>query len=252
MDKRPNPDFRADITDALAWWGEAGVDYDFVDDPVQWIALADDEENAVRAGTTRRNAASQRASEVATEPALDALAQENLPTDLVSFQQWWMEHPALDDGRTGGRIPPRGPAGSPLMVLVAEPESGDREQLLSGSGGRMVEAMLRAFSIPPEDAYIASVLPCHTPGFNWNGAELQKLAPVTARHIVLAAPKRLLVLGFNILSLFGHELPQGPKILPSFKHEGAEFPMLAARGTDALGARPAWKAALWRTWLEWN
>ncbi|EJL32139.1 hypothetical protein PMI02_01519, partial [Novosphingobium sp. AP12] len=37
MDQRPNPEFLDDITGALDWWREAGVDSDFLDEPVSWL-----------------------------------------------------------------------------------------------------------------------------------------------------------------------------------------------------------------------
>jgi DNA polymerase len=68
----------------------------------------------------------------------------------------------------------------------------------------------------------------------------------------LAAPERLIVFGANVLPLLGHELPQAPAVLRTFKHEEGTIPLLASRGLPALLAQPRWKAVLWQAWLEWT
>ena len=79
------------------------------------------------------------------------------------------------------------------MVLVEEPEAEDSEALLSGPEGRLLDAMLAAFGLKREDAYLASVLPRHKPAPDWNVLMQQGIGQVIAHHIGLAAPERLLV-----------------------------------------------------------
>jgi DNA polymerase len=73
-----------------------------------------------------------------------------------------------------------------------------------------------------------------------------------ARHVNLVAPERLIVLGGNVLSLVGHELPQRAAVLRQFQHEGRVIPLLAGWGLAALMQQPRAKASFWNAWLEWT
>jgi uracil-DNA glycosylase len=264
-----NPDLAREFAAVLDWWREAGVDCDFVDAPTTWIDASGAAEPGSQPAQESRaiaaandpgapfsreagNAPGRVAPASALAPASHPIPKESLPTDLAAFQQWWMQEPALDEGRTGQRIPPRGPRGAGLMVLVPEPEVGDRERLLSGPQGRLLEGFFQATKLDPDLIYHASFLPRHSPGTDWHGAEPAGLAPAVLRHILLAEPKRLLVLGFNVLPLLGNEPPQGPASLAILKHEGTTIPMLAARALAGMDQRPSWKAALWKEWLDWK
>jgi len=248
MDDPANPDFLADITGALDWWRDAGVDYHFLDEPREWLAPPEPEGD--ERGTPERRPQRAPAAPVEEGPArIDPAA---LPQELAAFVPWWLTEPLLDEGRSGGRIAPQGAAGAKLMVLVEEPEAEDSEALLSGPEGRLLEAMLAAFGLKREDAYLASVLPRHKPAPDWNVLMQQGIGQVIAHHIGLAAPERLLVLGGNILPLIGHELPQRPAVLRQFNQEGRTIPMLASWGLPALMRQPRAKPVLWRTWLEWT
>ena len=201
--------------------------------------------NAVLTGLTEMCVASPAHLVESSDPAA-------LPQDLAAFVPWWLTEPLLDEGRSGGRIAPQGAAGAKLMVLVEEPEAEDSEALLSGPEGRLLDAMLAAFGLKREDAYLASVLPRHKPAPDWNILMQQGIGQVIVHHIGLAAPERLLVLGGNILPLIGHELPQRPAVLRQFNQEGRTIPMLASWGLPALMRQPRAKPVLWRTWLEWT
>ncbi|MEJ2457793.1 MAG: hypothetical protein P8Y58_06415, partial [Novosphingobium sp.] len=165
---------------------------------------------------------------------------------------WWLGEPLLDGGATAGRIAPQGTAGAGLMIVVEEPEAEDREALLTGPQGKLLDAMLSAFGTRREDVYLASVLPRHTPAPDWTALHRFGIGQVLAHHVALAAPKRLLVFGGSILPLIGHESPQRPAVLREFHQEGRMIPMLAAWGLPALMRQPRAKPVLWRAWLEWT
>lgn len=261
MPRGSNPELAREFAAALDWWRDAGVDCDFVDEPRSWLEPVGAE--TLPAGPATASAMndgvpappsgsfdSPRA--LRTEPAAPAIVPENIPDDLESFREWWMREPALDEGRTGQRIPPRGERGAELMVLVPEPEAMDRDRLLSGPQGRLLEGFLQAAGLDPATVYHASFLPRHGPGTDWNGPEPAAIAPAVLRHIALAAPKRLLVLGFNVLPLLGNAPPQAPASLQNLQHEGMTIPLLAARALAGMDQRPSWKAALWQAWLDWH
>ncbi|MCJ2178017.1 uracil-DNA glycosylase family protein [Novosphingobium album (ex Hu et al. 2023)] len=250
MDHPANPDFLADITGALHWWREAGVDCDFLDEPSEWLAVPDDE-----AGGERRGAPERRPPRTPVEAAAEApprLDPAALPPDLAAFAPWWLSEPLLDGGATAGRIAPQGDASAKLMVVVEEPEPEDRETLLTGPQGKLLDAVLSAFGTRREDVYLASVLPRHTPAPDWTAMQQLGLGQVLAHHIALAAPERLLIFGGSILPLIGHKSPQRPAVLRNFQQEEQAIPMLAAWGLPALMRQPRAKPVLWRAWLEWT
>jgi DNA polymerase len=175
-----------------------------------------------------------------------------IPGDLAGFVQWWMTEPALDNGRTADRVPPRGPVGAATMILVPEPEREDGEHLLSGPQGRLLKAMLAAIGIDPEQTYFASILPRHMPHADWLALHAAGFSQVLARHISLAAPQRLISFTGNILPLLGHDPANNPAFSREFHHEGNSVPMFAARELAALIERPRWKAGFWKDWLDWT
>lgn len=249
MEHRPNPEFLHDITGALDWWRDAGVDCDFLDEPTEWLAEpAMDGEGR----PTERRPAHKPVVDIDAAPPAPRLDPAALPADLAAFSSWWQSEPLLDDGPPGARVAPQGQAGAKLMVVVEEPEAGDRESLLSGPQGRLLDAILAAFGTRREDVYLASALPRHTPGADWGSLATRGLGQVLAHHIHLVGPERLFVLGGNVLPLVGNELPQRPAVLRSFNHEGVTIPLLASWALPALLGQPRAKPVLWRAWLEWT
>jgi DNA polymerase len=175
-----------------------------------------------------------------------------LPSSLAAFHEWWLTEPALDDGQVRDRVPPCGAAGAPLMVIVAQPEAQDRDALLSGQEGRLLAGLLAAAGLDPGQVYFGSALPRHRPLPDWASLTARGLGQILAHHVALVAPHRLLVFGSSIPPLLGHDMAQNAQILPAIKHEGHSVPVLATRELGALLARPAWKAGLWRQWLDWT
>ena len=238
------------LTAALDWWREAGVDCDFRDEPRDWLPPRDEPAVAAAAQTSPTPFAA-KAAPVAEEPPVGG-DPALWPQRLEDFSGWWLSEPSLDHGIVMQRIAPRGSAGAALMMLVDYPEVSDRETLLSGRLGALLGAMLRAFGITDEQAYIASVLPRHTPLPDWAALKAAGLGKVLAHHIGLAAPQRLLVLGQHISPLLGHDPALSAATLPKFNHAGQTIPLLVAPSLEDLIARPRRKAALWQRWLEWT
>lgn len=248
MDQRPNPAFLDDITGALDWWREAGVDSDFVDEPVSWLAPPEPQgEEAAERRPPRTPAV-----DVDAPPPPPRLDPASLPADLAAFQAWWLTEPLLGEGDGASRVAPQGLAGAEIMVLVEEPEAEDRDTLLSGPHGKLLDGILSAFGTRREDIYLASALPRHTPGPDWAEAAERGIGQVLAHHVGLVAPRRLIVLGGNVLPLIGHESPQRPAVLRSFNHEGRSIPLLASWALPALLGQPRAKPVLWKAWLDWT
>lgn len=163
MEARPQTDPARDLAGALAWWAEAGIDCAFRDEPVSWLTPPLEIKSAAPPPAEAKAAAPRRAA-AADAPLLDPAT---FPADLTAFRDWWLAEPLLDSGRLSGRIAPRGQAGAELMVIVGDPEAEDREALLSGPQGRLLAGFLSAAAIDPAQAYVASVLPRHTPHADW-------------------------------------------------------------------------------------
>lgn len=245
MAERGIPDIHQQITAAFDWWREAGVDSDFTDDPKNWIAPA---EPVAEAPAPRP----QFVAPVPAEPVTPTIDTSALPADLPAFTDWWLSDPLLDGGRTANRVPPRGAAGAELMIVVPHPEPDDRENLLSGPQGRMLDAMLQVMGIGPDAAYVASALTRHTPHADWQAAAAAGMDAALARHVKLVAPRRLIVFGRNILPLLAGGLPNSSADLRHFNHEGTSIALLVARDLGSLLERPSWKAGFWQRWLEWT
>lgn len=245
MDRPATPSLADQFAAALDWWREAGVDSDFVEQPVNFLA------DPAPAPPATPTAAARVVREEPPPPVLARIGGERSawPATLDAFSAWWVAEPSLDDGSVAARVAPRGPAGADLLVLVPMPEAGDAEQLLSGRQGQLVAAMLRAMGIAPEAAYIAAALPRHMPVADWDAMRGAGLGDVLLHHLVLAAPRRILVLGQDVLPLVGLEKRQGVRELP-LNESGV--PLLASLAPDILLGNPRSRADLWRRWLDWT
>jgi len=252
MEGQAQPFSAADVASALDWWREAGVEYDYSAQPVRWLAP---DEPVLRAPEVPP-AYSARPEPGAERSTADASAEPvggdraNWPGDLESFARWWLEHPSLDGGQVRGRIAPRGPKGAELMVVLAQPEPDDRESLLEGPAGTLLEAILAALGIAPDAVYLSSALPRHTPGADWPALQAAGLGALLAHHAGLVAPERMILFGAHVLPLLGHDPAQIAQTSLAFNHEGRTIPLLAAQDLGVLATRPARKAALWRRLLD--
>lgn len=244
---------KADIAAALDWWREAGVDHDYQDDPRDWLppppaAVAEAAPQLAPPPPLARPAYGAAPQVMATVGG----PRDGWPQRLEDFAPWWLAEPSLDHGIVMERIAPRGPHAAPLMVLVDQPEAGDRDLLLSGPLGKLLNGFLRAAGFEPDQVYVATALCRHTPMPDWSALIAAGLDSVTAHHVALAAPQRLIVLGGNLSPLLGHDPTLSAESLRGFNHEGRTIPVLVAPGLDELLLRPRWKAVLWQRWLDWT
>jgi DNA polymerase len=250
MNTSRNEDWAAQLAAAQAWWREAGVDLAFADKPTDWLAGARDK---ARPAAAMETAAKPPLSTAAPPPAPRIGGDRaHWPATLADFGAWWLTEPSLDPAPAARRVLPAGPAGTALMVLVATPEPDDREALLSGRQGRLLDAILSAFKTPRPKAYLASALPSPVPLADWAALAAGGLGDVLAHHIALAAPQRLIVFGRDVSPLLGHDPAQAAQSSLRFNHDGLSVPLLYAPSLEALLERPALKRALWRRWLDWT
>jgi DNA polymerase len=158
---------------ALRWWLEAGVDIATQEDPRNWF---------------ERAAPAVQPGEVA-EPAP--------PPETFEAFRAWLSGPlgplATDRSKP---VLPQGAGGAEVM-LISEPPT--RDELAAGSpiGGDaavLMERMLAAIGMAGK-AYSANLACFHSPGARLTEKELKACGEAARRHVALAEPKRLLLLG---------------------------------------------------------
>ena len=247
---------------ALAWWHAAGVDCDYADDATAWLAQAPASAPATGAEVARSRGSGMppareqsrelRAHTDALSPAPATLRRDLLgespPQDLTAFRDWWMTAPGIDTARAFPRIAPRGNAGAALMVLVAQPEQGDSDRLLSGAQGRLLASILAATGVDDSAVYVASALPCHTPMADLGVLAAGGMAAVTAHHITLVRPDRIVAFGTGLAPMLGGTADHP---LREINHAGGKTPVIVSETLDSLMEMPRLKARFWRRWTQW-
>ncbi|MET0179115.1 MAG: uracil-DNA glycosylase family protein [Novosphingobium sp.] len=253
MDSGRDRDWATQLAAVHAWWHDAGIDRDFVDEPQCWLERA--VPNAAEApAPAKAKPAAAGSPATAREPSARIGGERAAwPADLARFREWWLTEPSLDPAPGAHRVPPTGSAAPPLMVVVGHPEAEDRETLLGGAQGRLLDAMLAAFGWSRDAVYVASALPRPTPHPDWAALARDGLGDVLAHHVALVAPERLLVFGRGSVSaLIGHDPAQGGAACLKFDTGRVSLPLIIAPTLAALLERPALKAGVWMRWLEWT
>jgi DNA polymerase len=204
----------------------------------------------------------RKGAPLAPPPETAAAARPDLlgdspPADLAAFRQWWMETPGLAPSPAYVRVPPRGAAGARLMVLVPQPEAEDGERLLSGPQGRLLAAILAAMGMSEGEVYIAAALPCHTPLADLPALAMGGWDAVTARHIALVRPKRLVAFGTGLAAMLGTEAGAGlerpgDRALREINQTACKTPVIISETLDAMMDMPRLKSRFWRRWMEWS
>ena len=144
-------------------------------------------EQSPAATNTAGSAAKPMQAELATISTLDGLRDA-----LGRLDQCPLKHTASNmifaDGNPGAR----------LMVISEVPgREEDRVGLpLVGSSGQLFDRMLTSIGLTRADIYITSLLPWRPPGNRTPTAEeMDMLLPWLYRHVQLAAPQQVLLLG---------------------------------------------------------
>lgn len=187
---------------ALDWQIEMGVDEAICDAPIDRYALEDKKPEPKKADAHAPAAAPvvPKPQEVdAVEVAkLAATAAQDLDGLQAAMQAF--EHCALKAGARN-LVFSDGVAGAPVMIITDAP---DREedragQLFAGRSGILVDKMLAAIGLARSGeaaVYAAPVLPWNPPqNRDPNAQEIAMMLPFLMRHIELAAPKLIVLMG---------------------------------------------------------
>lgn len=182
----------AEAKSALGWWLEAGVDALVSEDPRDWL-------NPPKPGP------------VAEAPTPNVRVPE--PETLEALKDWLATGADLPFASAGARRAlPHGPEQAEIMLFSEAPAAEDAaaDQPIGGDAWRLATRMLAAIGFAPEQAYSASLSCFHAPGKKMSTAERDLCAEIARRHIRLARPRRILLLGDGpCLALIGKRLVDG-------------------------------------------
>lgn len=170
----------AEAASVIGWWIEAGVDVAVQDEPRAWFGAA---------ATVPAEAIPL--AQIPAEPL-------ELPASLEAFRSWLGETPSLPLAQGNARrVLPRGIEAAEVMLLadVPTPEDVASGLPISGQAWELTERMMAAIGFDAEQTYVASLSCFHSPGTRLSGKDLDACADIARRHIALAKPKRLLLLG---------------------------------------------------------
>jgi DNA polymerase len=181
MDKR-------EAASALRWWLEAGVDIAIQEQPRNWL------ERPARQPT-------------ADEPR----SPTPLPDTLETFRQWLSTSPEAPLYSPRAKpVLPVGAEGAEIMVLCESPAREDHGAAapIGGAAAELMRRMLAAIGLA-DSAYVANLSCFHSPGTRASPQQLEQCAQAARRHVALAKPARLLLLGDGpCQALLGKPLPQ--------------------------------------------
>ena len=222
----------AEAVSVLGWWIEAGVDIAIQDRPRAWLG----------AGETV-------APPPAVEPSAIEPAHEAIPESLDAFRSWLGATPSLPLAKSGlRRVLPVGAEAAEVMLLTDMPSSEDAadSQAIGGPAWELTKRMLAAIGFSAEQAYVASLSCVLSPGARLSEKQLEECAAIARRHIALAKPKRLLLLGEGpCRALLGKVLP----LARGHVHKVEGVRTVATFHPRQLLTRPSDKALAWRDLL---
>lgn len=186
----------AEARSALRWWLEAGVDVAIQEEPRDWLKPEVPPSRAV----------------LLKEPSPPPNIAPPSHDTLAALQDWLASSMQLPlASATAKRIMPKGAEGAAIMLLSDAPTMEDYTagQPIGGGAWELAKRMLAAIKIPVEDAYSASLSCFHVPGSKMSPTDREACAEIARRHISLAKPKRLLLLGEGpVQALIGKPLAQ--------------------------------------------
>ena len=166
----------AEALSALEWWLETGVDVLVSERASNWL----------------------HEKQLAVQPSLEATSKATAQTaeTLTVFREWLANGPGALSGKSKPVLP-QGEEAAEVMLIAEAPgrEEASAGAPIAGEAAALMERMLAAIGFTPGQAYFGNLSCFYSPGAKPSREELDQCANTTRRHIALAKPKRLLLLG---------------------------------------------------------
>lgn len=221
------------VANLLGWWELAGLCTPVEDKAVNWLPAP--------AQTQLANA---KAMEAKPSGAND------MPHSLAEFLVWRKTSADVPEAAwPGARIVPGPAIDNSIMVITDLPDGEDMTagMLLSGETGRLFDRMLRAIGLSRDAVYLCSLATTRPPGGMLSGADVQRLAEIMRRQIVLAAPRSILLLGDKTSrALLTSDSAETRGKLQFLNHEHGSIRAIATFHPRLLMRQAAAKAECWR------
>jgi DNA polymerase len=186
---------KVEARSALSWWLESGVDLAIQEEARDWLRPAQ-----------------ARPAAAASAPPVPSNISEPAAATLAELQQWLSDSVQLPlASASAKRILPHGPEDAAIMLLSDAPALEDftAGRPIGGAAWELAVRMLAAIGIGPDDAYSASLSCFYNPGARMSDKERAECAEIALRHLRLAKPKRLLLMGDGpCVALLGKRLVQ--------------------------------------------
>ena len=225
----------------LNWWQLAGVDYNYIDEPQSFLTPLTPMPSVDVAADSRAPAAPASKNE--------PRKLGTLPDTLDAFNDWLATTPALPGLHwSQHRILPRGKADSGIMVISDCPDGADFEQrqLFSGTGGKLLAAMLAAIDIKLDDVLLTPLSYTRPPGGRIDPDNGKLLTAIMQHHIKLVQPKRILLLGDKTSrALAAMDLREARGWLRNVNYDGGTVPAVVTFHPRFLLERPQFKREAW-------
>ena len=230
-----NIDWATAAASTLDWWREMGVDVLVDDAPCDWFA-------APVLPVAR--------APVAPTPAVPEPA---MPDTIADFAAWRLGPKAPEAAWPGRRLGAEGDPASSLAIVTDWPEREDQAagRLLSGEEGRLLDRMLAAIGLTRDEVYLVPVATARPPGGRVDDAGWTALGGAARRHLVLARPARVLLLGDAASrAVLQMNCRDARETTHAVNYDGGKARMVASFHPRLLLARPTAKADAWRDLLR--
>ena len=231
------------VAAALRWWDDMGVDTLVEDAPQPWLGRT--------AKAVDPQISEPHAGAAVSPPPVVEAPLAPLPQSLEALLDWLMQDAAVPEaGPADRRLRPFGTPGAAITIVTDMPEPGDAEagMLLSGNAGQLFDRMLAAIGLDRSSVYCLPLCPGRPPTGRLSPSALTRLGDIARHHVILAAPKRVWLLGqATSQALLGEDATIfADKMGADMKHVAAGLPCIASLHPRLLLQAPQRKAAVWK------
>jgi uracil-DNA glycosylase family 4 len=238
--------------------------------PVADLDGTENPEEAIRKITAQLSGAGvktspSRAEADSIDPAKSPLKKENPEAkaqpilEFANVQAWreaFMQaapglHPMGAGRQAGAWVLSRG-VSAPLFAVVAlqpSAEADDQSGPFAGAEGLLLEKMLRAMKLEPQEMLYTSLMRVRHAGRGWARKDIAKAVPWLAAELRLVRPQFVLAMGEDVAQILAR-VGQGYEALRQKSWEFAGFELAMTWDPATLLAKEELKKEAWRD-LQW-